>query len=95
MQKVPPSERLNKEIEEALSGLGREEGDLLEILIEKSVKMVMQRILEQEVTDYLGRGYFERNAESQRGYRNGYETKKLKTAEGKVPLEVPQVRGSE
>ena len=74
------SERLSKEIEEALSGLGREEGDLLEVLIEKSVKVVMQRILEQEVTDYLGRGYFERNAESRRGYRNGYESKKLKTA---------------
>ena len=95
MEKVPPSERLSKEIEQALSGLGREEGELLEVLIEKSVKMVMQRILEQEVSDYLGRGYFERNAESRRGYRNGYQAKKIKTAEGKVPLEIPQVRESE
>ena len=46
MKKVPPSERLSKEIEQALSGLGREEGELLEVLIEKLVKMVMQRILE-------------------------------------------------
>jgi hypothetical protein len=41
---LPPE---SKEIEEVLSGLDREEGDLLEILIEKSVKMVMQRIFEQ------------------------------------------------
>jgi putative transposase len=40
----------------------------------------------------LGRGYFERNAESWRGYRNGYESRKLMTAEGKVALEVLQVR---
>lgn len=95
MKKVPPSERLSKEIEEALSGASTGEGDLFEVLIEKSVRMVMQRILEQEVTDYLGRGYFERNSESQGGYRNGYEPKRLKTAEGKMHLDAPQVRGSE
>jgi hypothetical protein len=53
MKKVPPSERLSEEIEDSLSGLGEEEEDLLEVLIEKSVKMVIERILEQEVTDYL------------------------------------------
>lgn len=95
MRKVPPSEKLSKEIEEALSGVGTDRGDLLEVLIEKSVRMVMQKILEQEVTDYLGRGYFERNAEIRRGYRNGYEPKRLKTAEGKIDLQAPQVRGSE
>jgi len=95
MKKVPPSERLSKEIGEVLSGDSGEQGNMLEELIERSVRMVMQRILEQEVTDYLGRGYFERNSESRRGHRNGYEGKSLKTAEGKMRLEVPQVRGSE
>jgi putative transposase len=95
MKKVPPSERLSKEIEEVLSGYSDEQGNMLEELIEKSVRMVIQRILEQEVTDYLGRGYFEWNPESRQGYRNGYEVKILKTAEGKIRLEIPQVRGSE
>jgi putative transposase len=94
MRKVPPSERLSKEIEELLSGDAGEKGNMFEGLIERSVRMVMQRILEQEVTDYLGRGYFERNPESRGGHRNGYEGKSLKTAEGKMRLEVPQVRGS-
>jgi transposase-like protein len=94
MKKVPPSERLSKEIEEAIAGKGEQE-DLFEVLIEKSVRMVLQRILEQEVTDYLGRGYFERDPGNHRGYRNGYEGKKLKTAEGKFHVAVPQVRGTE
>ena len=95
MEKVPPSEKLSKEIEQLYSGVSGNQRDLLEELIEKSVRMVMQKILEQEVTDYLGRGYYERNSESRRGYRNGYEGKKLKTAEGKVHLDMPQVRGAE
>jgi len=65
------------------------------MLIEKSVKMVIQRIMEQEVTDHLGRGYYERNPDCRKGYRNGYEAKKLKTAEGGLELEAPQVRGAE
>jgi transposase-like protein len=93
MKKVPPSEKLSKEIKGALSGACTGQEDLLEVLIEKSVRMVMQRILEQEVTDYLGRGYFERNSDSRRGHRNGYEDKSLKTAEGRFHLDVPQVAG--
>jgi transposase-like protein len=95
MKKVPPSEKLSKEIEQVLSGNISEREDLLEALIERSVRMVIQRILEQEVTDYLGRDYYERSSESRNGHRNGYEGKKLKTAEGGFHLDVPQVRGAE
>jgi transposase-like protein len=59
MKKVPPSERLSKEIEEVLSGASGEQGNMIEELIERSVRMVMQRILEQEVTDYLGQEVIE------------------------------------
>ena len=95
MEKVPPSEKLSKEIEQLYSGARETQRDLLEELIEKSVRMVMQKALEQEVTDYLGRGYYERNSESRRGYRNGYEGKNLKTAEGWVHLDMPQVGGAD
>ena len=67
MKKVPPSEKLRKEIDEVLSGqLGKNE-DLLEYLIERSLKMMFQKILEQETSDYLGREYYERKAGSRRG----------------------------
>ncbi len=53
-------------------------------------------MLEQEVTDYLGRGHYERREESNenRGYRNGYRPARMDTAEGRVKLQVPQVRES-
>ena len=94
MNKVPPSERLNKELKEVLAGQVRQKDDLLDRIIETSVRMVLQRVLEQEVEDYLGRGYYERAAESRSGYRNGYEAKRVKSAEGEIALEVPQVRDS-
>jgi len=95
MKRLPPSEKMSKEIEEILDGKIEKHKDLLDLLIEKSVKMVIQRIMEQEVTDYLGRSYYERNPAARQGYRNGYEAKTLKTAEGGVKLEAPQVRGAE
>ena len=95
MEKIRPSERIGKEISQLLGG-GVEEGqDLFGQLIEKSVRRVLQEILEQEVEDYLGRGYYQRGESRQRGYRNGYEAKKLKTAEGRVEVEVPQLRDTE
>lgn len=38
-------------------------------------------------------GTLNETPESRRGYRNGYEPKRLKTAEGRVVLEVSQVIG--
>jgi hypothetical protein len=38
MQKVPPSEKLRKEIEEILAGQVREDEDALGLLIERSLK---------------------------------------------------------
>lgn len=95
MQKVPPSEKLRKEIDEILSGQIGEDQDLLGLMIEKSMKMMFQKILEQEVEDYLGRGYYERGEARKKGYRNGYEPKRVKTAEGEVVLEAPQLRDTE
>jgi transposase-like protein len=95
MQKVPPSEKLRKEIDEILSGqLGKDE-DVLGLMIDRSLKMMFQKILEEEVKDYLGRDYYERNSGRRRGYRNGYEPKRVKTAEGKINLEAPQLRDTE
>jgi putative transposase len=94
MKRVPPSERVSKELKGLLRGEVGEKEDLLDLVIERSMRMVLQKVLEQEVEDYLGRGYYERRADSRAGYRNGYEAKGVKSAEGEIPLEVPQVRGS-
>jgi transposase-like protein len=56
-----------------------------------AAQMVVQQVLEQEVADYLGRERYERQPEAV-GYRNGYKPGRIRSAEGDIPLEVPQVR---
>jgi transposase-like protein len=95
MKKVQPSERISKEIYELLENGCEERGDLLSILVKQSTLKLIQEVLEQEIKDYLGRGYYERNASSVKGYRNGYEPKRLKTAEGELEVAAPQLRDTE
>lgn len=95
MEKIRPSEKISNEISELLKKGCSETEDFLTVLIRKSVKKIVQEILEQEITDYLGREYYERKAESNAGQRNGYESKQLKTAEGKLKIEIPQLRNTE
>jgi transposase-like protein len=47
---------------------------------------------EDEQAQALGRERYERR-EEERGYRNGYEAGTLKTAEGVLRVQVPQIRG--
>ena len=57
-----------------------------------STERVLQEALEQEQAQTLGRARYERRGGSQ-GYRNGYENGTLKTAEGVLRLQVPQISG--
>jgi transposase-like protein len=70
------------------------EVNILTELMKKAVQRLLQEALEQEVTDHLGRGHYERQPDNgpHRGYRNGYEPKRLKTSEGQVEVKVPQLR---
>lgn len=56
------------------------------------MQLLVQQGLEQEQTDFLGRDRYARGA--QQGLRNGYEPARIKTGEGAVPIQVPQVRGA-
>lgn len=98
MEKILPSERIQSELENLLNGHSRGEGDgqgLFSELIKKSIEKVLQEALEKEVTTFLGREYFERGERRQEGYRNGYEPKRFKTAEGRVEVSMPQLRNTE
>jgi transposase-like protein len=57
------------------------------------LRKIVEELLEAEVTDRLGRAYYERGGGDGAGHRNGYRTGRLKTAEGEVEYSVPQVRG--
>jgi transposase-like protein len=95
MEKIQPSARISKEISDLLQDGCENSNDLLSLLINKSVRKIIQEALEQEIADYLGRDYFERKTSSRKGYRNGYESKTLKTAEGPLGIEVPQLRNTD
>ncbi|SRR6266545_2303689 len=80
MRRVAPSTIVREEIGELLAGGVAPETNILSALAELGVRYVVQQGLEQEQTDRLGRGRYERGAGG-RGRRNGYEDATLRTAE--------------
>jgi transposase-like protein len=58
----------------------------------RGAQLILQRMIEEELDEFLGRKRYERKTESQPGYRNGYESKKVHLAEGSIELAVPQLR---
>jgi putative transposase len=78
-----------------LSGGADAEASVVSAFVELAVRLVVQQLLEAEQADFLGgRGRYERRREGQQGSRNGYEPGRIRTAEGAIPVQVPQVRGS-
>jgi transposase-like protein len=100
MKKIPPSVKIRKRLEEIRQKLKRglvemEEGqELIGELFREGIKLIIQEMLEGEVKEFLGREYYERSDEC-RGYRNGYESLRVKTPLGKIAVETPQVRDTE
>lgn len=92
MKRIPPSEKVRKRIDELLlNGLEGKEENITSTLVKLAAQRVAQELLEQEVTDFLGREHYQR-AKEHKGWRNGYEPARVRTAEGAIALQVPQVR---
>ena len=89
MARVPASEATRKRLKQLFEG---GESTDRSALIRESVRLMIEEALEAEVSEALGRGYFEHGA-SAGAYRNGYRRGKLKAAEGVIEYGVPQVRG--
>jgi len=90
MSRIPRSEMLEQEFMEAAF-----EGKWLSDLVRKGAQVMLQKALEWEVEEYLGRGHYEHTRETFRGHRNGYEKTKLATGEGPIELGIPQLRAHE
>ena len=56
---------------------------------------MLQVAVEQEVEDYLGRAHYRRGSRQKSGWRNGYELGKIKTADGILEIDLPQLRATE
>lgn len=90
-QRVPPSERTSQRIRELIADPDQ---DVKSSFVRLAAQHVLERLLEAEVTDLLGRDYYRHGAAAEgeaRGYRNGYRTGRLKSAEGPIEFAAPQV----
>ena len=92
MARVPASEATRKRLKDMLAGANGVERSAL---MREAVRLIVEEALEAEVTEAVGRGYYDRAEDAGRGQRNGYRTGRLDSAEGRIEYAVPQVRGLE
>ncbi|HUM44849.1 MAG TPA: IS256 family transposase [Fervidobacterium sp.] len=96
MYRISPKERIDKVFREFLEGGCSGEGSVLGNFYQLAIQKVVQELLEQEVESYLGRGPYERTSEpANKGYRNGYKERSLRSAEGRIPIHLPQLRDTD
>jgi hypothetical protein len=68
-QRIPASERTHQRLEELLQqGVG--DGDARAELIKLAVRKIVEEALEAEVSEAVGRGYYQSGAAPGAGYRN-------------------------
>jgi putative transposase len=91
--KIAPSEMKAQELGAMRQGQseGQRGEEVLSALVRLSTERVLQEALEHEQAQALGRGRYERR-DGELGYRKGYEAGTLKTAEGVLRVQVPQIR---
>ncbi|MQA74742.1 MAG: hypothetical protein GEU88_10460 [Solirubrobacterales bacterium] len=91
---LPPSAEIEKRIDDLLAGgvaAGEPEGPLTE-LASLGAQLIIQRAVEEEFDAFIGRARYERKPEAPPGKRNGYRPRRMRTAEGEIEVEVPQLR---
>src|SRR4051794_35705359 len=92
MAKIVPSDRLRRELDNALAGIG-EHDDPVEAVARLGARLILQQALEDEVTEFLERERYQRaDGEGSAVYRNGYEPRTVKTTSGQIELERPRIR---
>jgi transposase-like protein len=90
-QRIAPSAHLRQALSEFLTqGIEQEESPT-SALLGLAARVVLQEALESEQRDALGRERYQRGSEGR--YRNGYRPGHVEGAEGRIKVEVPQVRG--
>jgi putative transposase len=90
MERIPASERTRERLKALISG-EQEAADSRSELVRLAARLIIEEALEGEASDALGRGYYARGGVSGRGYRNGYRTGRLKSAEGLIDYSAPQI----
>jgi len=90
MKRQPPSQTL----EEQFLSPDTRQAPLAET-IRLGAQLMLQKAVELEVTEFLGRDHYQRRGDGLlQGYRNGYADKRVETGEGPLHLKMPQVRNT-
>lgn len=93
MKNVQPSEQKRKQLEALLA---KETPGMIEEFQRLAQERVIQEALEAEVSDRLGRKWYEHSGtkKAHRGHRNGYYSHTAKTSSERLDLRVPRVRNT-
>ena len=91
-KRIPVSERLEQAIAGLLEDQTWDAGRLSE-LGRLGAQLIIQRAVEEEVSEFLARARYERRPDA-RGWRNGVRPRRLQTGEGELLVQMPQLRGT-
>jgi transposase-like protein len=94
MERIPASERTREQLKALMEGKA-EAVESNSDLVRLAARLIIEEALEGEAEDALGRGYYARGAAPGAGYRNGYRTGRLKSAEGPIEYSAPQIADRE
>jgi putative transposase len=96
MRRVSPSVLVREELARLLGEGADRETNIVSALVDVVTRLVVQELLEGEQVDALGgRGRYVRRGAGRGGLRNGYEPGRIRTAEGAIEVQVPQIRGAQ
>ena len=91
MKRVAAPERTRERLRSLIDGRLGTAPDRSNLVL-LAAQLILEEALEAEVRDEVGRERYERTDGQVSGYRNGYRTGRMKTAEGVVEFAAPQVR---
>jgi transposase-like protein len=92
--RVSPIDRIRIDIDELFAS-DRDLGEVLEEVARLGVRLLMQRAVEAEVTEFLGRERYAHGERARAGSRNGHCPTTIKTTAGPVTIDRPKLRGTE
>jgi putative transposase len=90
--RIPASQRTREELAALIEGR-LSTASAKDELVKLATRLIVEEALEGEASDAVGRDYYAHGAQPGQGYRNGYRTGQLKTAEGAMEYSAPQIAG--
>ena len=90
MERIPASERTREKLKALMAGRSEAE-DGRSQLVRLAARLIIEEALEGEARDALGRDYYARGGVPGAGYRNGYRTGRVDSAEGAIEYSTPQI----